>query len=55
MALEIAAGSNSFVTGGYGLFQRKFGVLAIWRERSTHLANLCTIEFDLRVDCVAYS
>jgi hypothetical protein len=40
---------------GYFLFQRNFGVLAMWRERSTHLANLCTMAYDLRADCVAYS
>ena len=50
--LEIAAGSDSFVTS-YVVLQRKFGVLALWSERSTHLASLCTIESDLRADSVA--
>jgi hypothetical protein len=40
---------------GYVLFPRKFGILSMWREWSTHLANLCTMEYDLRADYVAYS
>ena len=34
--------------------KRKFGVFAMWRERNTHLDNLCTMEYDPRVDLVDF-
>ena len=56
MALEIAAGSDSFVTGMvifcFTESSRSIGNL----ERAKYtLANLRTMEYDLRADCVAYS
>ena len=54
-ALEIAAGSDSFVTGMTTFCFNESSEYCQFGESEVQCANLCTIEFYLRADYVAYS